>query len=132
MAIHQRDEDASGDSRRRGRLRCEDLTSNLGEVQDLSASGLRILGRRSDCPDLEASVDVRLAGPGGHVDVACRVVWIRTVGFNRRELGLAFVDPGQGTRQEIAELARATRRGSGFAPEPRSVRGLPDASRDAA
>ncbi len=83
------DVNAVSDRRRDVRIRQNTLNSNLGQVMDLSRSGMRVLSpRRLKGPQ---SVVV-FARQGPHLQVMARVVWSERIGFRKHMIGLEFVE----------------------------------------
>lgn len=99
----------AGKDRRRSRVHTVLLRCFLGEIVDLSQTGMRVRCRRK--PRMERHAK-RLASPitieGAHESLSIRVrpVWVRSVGFLHHEIGLAFVDP---TSEQSAALTRLAR-----------------------
>ncbi|MCE9592048.1 MAG: PilZ domain-containing protein [Planctomycetes bacterium] len=92
--------------RRHGRIRCEMLRCKLGEIADLSASGMRVrrLGRKvADKGDV---LHMNLLAFNQSVPVQAKVVWVKKSGFLRYEFGLEFMELAPETRASIASLAR--------------------------
>jgi hypothetical protein len=93
-------------ARRAGRVRLSSVGCTLGEVLDLSATGLRLrAARRPDYP-AGAELNVQLEGVDGPFKVRCRVAWVKRAGLRRHEVGLEFIDPDAATRRSLADLAR--------------------------
>ncbi|MBX3362431.1 MAG: PilZ domain-containing protein [Phycisphaeraceae bacterium] len=93
--------------RRHGRVKCHDIYCTLGEVLDLSASGLRIrtTGKLSVRKGDAFSMTIEtLDGP---MLAPVRITWIRRVGFRRHEIGVAFVETGEALARALGTLARA-------------------------
>jgi hypothetical protein len=84
----------------------EMVSSTLGEVRDLSATGVRI--RCSHKPECSpgSEMDIELAGIDGPFTVRARVAWVRRAGLRKHELGLEFLNPSEETRRSLAALAR--------------------------
>lgn len=99
------DPSISDDNRRKnGRIRSKDLNTRLGEVQDLSSSGLRIIGAVKP-PDAGSIVHLDITHPDGGVRVKSRVVWVRTLPDGDYETGLTFEDVSATTRSGIGMVA---------------------------
>lgn len=84
----------------------EMVTSTLGEVLDLSSSGVRIrCGRK---PEFRAGseLDVELNGIDGPFEVHAKVAWVRRAGLRRHEAGLEFLNLTDDARKQLAALAR--------------------------
>jgi hypothetical protein len=97
---------AGSNARRAGRVRMEMVSSTLGEVLDLSATGARI--RCSRKPDFAqgSELSVELDGIDGPFAVQAKVAWIRRAGLRKHEAGLEFVEPTDEVRKQLAALAR--------------------------
>jgi len=91
--------------RQRGRIEQESLTSNLGPVLDVSASGVRILARRVP----KGEVTVELIGLGGRFEHRGRVVWSKRIGLFKHEIGIEFEDITPEMSQQLTRLATDNR-----------------------
>jgi len=97
------------DKRRAGRLQTEDTRCRLGQVLDLSITGMRVL-HRGMAPRVGDEVNLTIKAPGASVDVRARVVRVVRTGFRKREVGLEFVALDPLSRERLLDLARyATR-----------------------
>lgn len=94
-------------ARRHGRVRCQHVVCSLGEVVDLSASGLSARCRGRPLYKVGEPIVVSIEGLEGAFDVASRVVWIRRTGIFRHEIGVAFLALSAGARQELTALGRS-------------------------
>lgn len=92
--------------RRAARVHCEDLTSNLGPVIDLSLSGARVFYRGLSRWAEGTPVRLQLCGYGNRAVVSARIARRRRLGFLTSELGIQFVDLDAPTREVITELVR--------------------------
>lgn len=107
---------AKKDNRRRhGRIRCDGLRCHFAdhcndgaEVLDLSASGMRLRFRRKVNVEEGAIINVTLISPAAAIRTVARVVWSRRAGFRRHEVGMTFIDPGDGLRAQLSVVMRAT------------------------
>lgn len=89
------------------RFRTNLLSTNLGEVVDISASGARVRTPRRARVEVGQIVAVNLRSPQCKVVVQCRVVragWAR--GERGFDVSLAFLDATPGLRSAIAHLGR--------------------------
>ena len=77
--------------RRHGRLRTDDLGCSLGEVFDLSASGMRVDRRGRKLAELGDTFSLRLAYGDVELYLDCKVVRLWKVGFRKYSYGLEFV-----------------------------------------
>lgn len=95
------------DLRRHGRVRMTAVTCSLGEVLDISASGIRMLcGGRPDCR-VGRRITITVTTENDVFGVVMRPVWIRKVGFFKYELGGCFEDLDESTRMRLIGLARS-------------------------
>jgi hypothetical protein len=78
---------------RRGRVAVELAQCSLGEIRNLSPSGLRARykGSRANLPKVDERFDMDLPTPDGPAAVRVRVAWIKRVGFRKHDIGLHFV-----------------------------------------
>jgi hypothetical protein len=100
--------DVPSDRRRHGRLRCESTRSCIGDVVDISASGMRV--QRSGRPVLEVGDEFRITV---HPDAGepvltlpSRVVWIERKGFRKHIYGIEFANLNDDQKRRLGELAR--------------------------
>lgn len=99
---------AKVESRRHGRLKTEMLEcKGLGAVQDLSASGLRVL-IKGKCPvKVSQTLCATLSFEEISLPVELRVMWLEPAGFRKHMAGMAFVNPSPETAAGIQKLALA-------------------------
>ena len=90
--------------RRHGRVACQGVVCSVGEVLDLSASGLRVLTRYR-LPEQGEVFVVTIYTMQGPLALLGRVRWSRRKGIFLREAGIEFFDLGPKSRQVLAELA---------------------------
>lgn len=92
--------------RRHGRLKTEGTLSSMGEVVDISASGMRVQ-RKGALPIAEGEkfrVDVRIDQEVMAIDVMVRRV--RKMGRRKFEFGLEFINLSNADRARLGRLAR--------------------------
>lgn len=102
-----RDSDAPTNNRRAGRVFCQDVTCSLGEIRDLSASGMRVRTRQKP-PPLNQPFTMTLESLDGPMVIACEIVWVRRTGLFQREIGVTFRGLDDRTRMALARLAQAS------------------------
>ncbi len=95
--------DAS-DKRRHGRVVCQGIECSIGEVQDLSASGMRVKTRYK-LPDEGNVFVITLITPDGPLAILSRVRWMKRCGLFMREAGLEFFDLGPRSKQVLQQMA---------------------------
>lgn len=96
------------DRRTCGRLRTEQLETDLGRVVNLSGSGMRLLSRQSLAERVGETFDVTLTALGEETTVRATIVWTRRAGFRKHLIGLHFVDLADQDRAWLTDLARTT------------------------
>lgn len=92
--------------RRHGRLKTEGTESSMGEVTDISASGMRVV-RKGALPVAEGEkfrVDVQIDKEIMSLDVMVRR--IRKLGRRKYEFGLEFIHLEEEDRARLIRLAR--------------------------
>jgi len=96
--------------RRRGRIRCEDLTVKFeevtAEVLDFSASGMRIRTARPPGIKVGDCGNVAIVSPAGSVSAKVCVVWITHHSFRTHDIGIRFVELDENTRGTLVTIAR--------------------------
>lgn len=100
-----------GDSnnRKAGRVRCQYVTCSLGEVSDLSSTGLRVLCKKNPGIAAGQAVCFRLNTlEGQELPVTVEVAWVRKAGWFRHELGMRFLDVSPELRMALLQLCRAS------------------------
>jgi len=99
------------DARGKGRLRLELLESSLGEVIDMSASGMRVEHKgKMTLPkaaiERNVPIELTLKALTGNLKVRAKVVRIKKLGFRRHEIGLTFVDVTEEIAEALTRLVR--------------------------
>lgn len=102
--------------RRHGRVVCQGVESNVGDVLDISASGMRIITRYK-LPEKGEVFVVTVETMQGPLAILSRVRWSRRKGLFQREAGLEFFDVGPRTRSVLAELAGRVAYNQGYSSQ---------------
>jgi hypothetical protein len=92
--------------RKHGRIECEDIHCELGQIVDLSAAGMKVKakGKPQTQPGDVYEIDV---GPEGRqVTIRAKVVWVGKRGWRGHEVGLSF---NELSREQRAALYAAGR-----------------------
>ena len=92
--------------RRHGRLKCDSTDCALGELIDLSASGMRVLRKGRSPYKIGSEFKIDLWMDQTKIPVTVRLVHIEKRGFRKRVLGLEFINQSDEQRRRIVELAR--------------------------
>ena len=93
--------------RRNGRVVLQEVQCSLGEVLDLSTTGMRVQTKLKHDLKVGQTFGMVLQSLDGPVNVAATVAWIRKVGWGKHQLGVRFVDPDPALRKAIGALARS-------------------------
>lgn len=101
--------------RRHGRVRCLDIDCNLGEILDVSASGMRVRTNQRP-PTIGTSLTTTLTGLDGPVEFSGVVVWTKRSGFFKFEVGIEFRELSAQMRTALARLARASAHNESMRP----------------
>lgn len=101
-------DNAGSDSRRFGRVQTQYIQCTIGEVIDLSGSGMRVLSKRRPSLPTDRAVPITLNTLSGPVLVRVKKVWSVKRGFRRWETGVQFVQLDDGARQCLNDTARAS------------------------
>lgn len=96
----------TGSNRRRfGRVITQDIGCSLGEVEDLSGGGMRVMTRQA--PPREGDVfTCAMRTPDGELFVSCLCRWVRRAGLFKWEVGVEFCELSPASRGLLAALAR--------------------------
>jgi hypothetical protein len=96
------------DNRRlRGRVRLRGQSCSLGDILDVSATGLRIRLAADVKLRVGDQVQTTLTTPFLCTKVIVRVVWVRRAGLFGRDMGVTVVNPTDETARVLADLARS-------------------------
>lgn len=91
--------------RRHGRLRCDGLQCSLGEVINLSASGLCVECRRDPKLVVGQGIGLRLSYGDDEVPLTMRVQRVAKEGIRRYRIALAFDELDDQQRVTLTRLA---------------------------
>lgn len=95
----------AGTRRRHGRLPQETLVSNVGDVLDISAGGMRVIS--SSAPKEYAQIQIEgYTLPG---TLSAQVAWTKKRGFRKREVGYRFIDVTPKMAQALTAIAATNR-----------------------
>lgn len=91
---------------RAGRLRAKGIWCELGQVLDLSGSGLKTL-RHGRAPQLGAPVKLTLQSSAGIcATLTGKVSRVHRLGFRKHEIGVHFDDLSQADRAKLLGIVR--------------------------
>lgn len=95
--------------RKAGRVRCQYITCSLGEVRDLSSTGVRVLCKKNPGIAAGQAICFRMYTlEGKELPVTVEVAWVKKVGWFKRELGMKFLDVSPELRLALLQLCRAS------------------------
>ena len=77
------------DRRENMRIAQNELASSLGQVLDISVSGMRVICRH--IPKAE-HIDFQLNTTVDPISVTGKIVWTQRLGFRKHEIGLSFIN----------------------------------------
>ena len=103
----QHTEGNGSELRRRPRFKQEMMSSSVGQVLDLSRSGMRVVGRRLEPGSTHVVRITCFDTAVGPIDA--RVVWTRKVGMFKWESGLEFLGVDDATSDALARAAMVSR-----------------------
>jgi PilZ domain-containing protein len=90
-------------NRRHGRVQCEMLTCSLGEIVNLSASGVMIRGKGTFDNDADSRANLDLKCLDHELSVTARVAWIQQESRSF-QVGMEFIDITAEQAQRIRDL----------------------------
>lgn len=94
--------------RRHGRVKCQDVGCTLGEVIDLSASGLRVRAKGRVVVSKGDVFSMTIQTLEGPMLAPVCVAWVRRTGFRTHEIGITFREAGPALSRALSALARAS------------------------
>ena len=94
--------------RQKGRLRCGMLVCELGQVVNMSASGLRIQSESNPKLKEGTRLTLTLKTQEQQVSVKVEILWSKHVSAGRYEIGAKFVDVSDALASTLGRLARST------------------------
>lgn len=111
----------SSQRRRHGRVVCQDVTCSLGQILDLSASGMRVRCKGKP-PKVGVTIATTIESFDGLLFVGCSVSWVRHVGFMKNEIGVTFVALTPLMQAALARIARGAPHNDTVVPSVREMR----------
>ena len=96
-------QDAARRQRKGGRVNCHGVTCTLGEVVNISASGMRVIAKGAIEPGTEGLITIQaLDGP---LVIPGRVVWSKKKNWGKSEAGVQFVGLTDQHRARLLQFA---------------------------
>lgn len=121
LCDHSNADESASNRRRHGRVLCQDVECSLGEVLDLSASGMRIR-LRGKPPAIGETFELTLDALDIHLVIPSKVCWVRKAGLLKQDAGIEFAAIDAKTRSSLALLARCAASNETILPEVREAR----------
>lgn len=104
-------QDSKHDERRRhGRVRCATLNTKFGSIEDMSASGMRIICKGWRKPKIGTILNVDIKHSNGIADVKCQIVWVKHLGLRKYEAAFKFIDLDPEHQRELLNAAQESLR----------------------
>jgi hypothetical protein len=95
------------EKRKKGRVKTGVILTELGEVVDLSESGVRVKRRGATDQAVGSTLMLGMRGPGQTITCPCRVVWVKKSGWFHTMIGLEFLDQSETFARELRKLSVA-------------------------
>jgi hypothetical protein len=92
--------------RRHGRVLCQGVVCELGEVLEVSASGMRVFTSTKP-PPLETVRDLVISSAPATFSLRALVSWSTWVGGNNHEVGLEFVELTETAQRGLLDIVHA-------------------------
>ena len=107
---HLLHESSHDERRRHGRIRCATLRTSFGSIEDMSASGMRIICKGWRKPKLGTIMDVDIKYPNGQLNVKCEIVWIKHLGLRKYEAAFRFHELDSDHQRQLLQAAQESLR----------------------
>ena len=97
----------SDEGRKLGRIRLHLVSSNLGDVTNVSATGAQLHCRGFAAPvTTRDSVTLVIEGLDGAIRLASRVIWVKRKGLFKHLVGVEFCEPDAHAKRGLIDLVR--------------------------
>lgn len=94
------------EKRTNGRLRTSKVSSNFGDVQDISSSGCRVCCKKKPALDVGAGVRIEMTSEDISLSFAAEVMWVRVMPDCTYNVGLKFTGSEPGRTAQLLDLLR--------------------------
>ncbi len=94
------------DRRKRGRIKANHTYCELGEVVDLSASGMKVFRKGRSVAKDGDELSLTIENTGNVAEVDCRIVYIEKTGFRKQTYGIEFLNVDEDKRRQLVKIAR--------------------------
>ncbi|MCA9273008.1 MAG: PilZ domain-containing protein [Phycisphaerales bacterium] len=106
MLPKQRSISQHEDKRDAGRVQCNELRTNLGEIVDASSTGLRIKGKLPGGTRPGSTLSIIIAGDEESLPLTCEVRWIKKLAFRTTTFGVSFMEITEDQRRLLWQMIR--------------------------
>lgn len=103
-------------ARKHGRVRSATITCNLGEVADISASGMKVRTATKPAYKPGEAVTITVNGVNRSFDVKATFAWSRRNSLFKWTVGFKLGELSDEARQELLEIARISAIGETMRP----------------
>jgi len=94
------------DRRDAGRIQCNELRTNVGEIADASSTGLRIKGKLPTGTKPHSIVLINITSDIDILSLKCEVRWIKKQAFKGMSFGVAFQEITEDQRRQLWQMIR--------------------------
>lgn len=94
------------EGRKLGRIRLRLVTSNIGDVGNISATGAQIFCRGLRAPSTKGTLLLEIDGTNCLIKLEARVVWVKRIGLFSHVIGVEFCNPDAAAKKGLVELVR--------------------------
>jgi len=94
------------DRRDTGRIQCNELRTNIGEIVDASSTGLRIKGKLPLGTKPHSIVMINITSDMDTLSLQCEVRWIKKQAFKGMSFGVAFQEISEDQRRQLWQMVR--------------------------
>lgn len=98
--------EGESERRRHGRLRCEELTCNVGQIRNLSASGMQVFRKGGSIAKVGDEMQVVIEYLDSSMEVDVRTARADRLGFRKHLYGFEFINLSDEQRTRLIALAR--------------------------
>ena len=95
------------DRRDAGRVQCQELRSNMGEIVDASSTGLRIKGKLPSGSKPMSSIMINVSSDEEVLSLNCELRWVKKQAFRGTTFGVAFLDITEDQRRQLWQMIRS-------------------------
>lgn len=106
FTFEPRESSERDERRRHGRLRCEDLRCSVGQIRDLSASGMQVFHKGGEIAAVGDELQIMLEHLDAAMQVDVRIARVDKLGFRKRLYGFEFVRLTDEKKARLTALAR--------------------------